>query len=806
MNRTLLIVLCLMQVACGATRTPMGNVPLTVVGDSVRHPPYSSVCHIEITRQRKFRRDAHTISTGFLIGDRFLLTAAHNVFSPDYNRAFLDAVRCGWHDGKAQFEVTDSFTLDQIRVAAAYRWKFGHDYAMLRLPRHAPDVAAFRIPAAGEVAVYENDAIHIAGYPGGGKGGKTMYRGSTTTFDLSEPPFIYYGFETETGSSGSPIYVRRANDYVVAGVHVGNGLARRIDRAAADEIRSWQDKQLAAAGSDPLLIPTPPDLQRLAYRNKLAELRSKSATVTGTPAAKERLEATWDKEAREYTNNINIAPSALVTGGAAWQEAVLVGFASYLAKRAEAEALYVVMRRASTDLCPPNQFTIIPSTCLYLRNVERQPPAWSTLRSAVARDVKYLPDSLVSHVAGQNPKFAQVRPLAIAGMQAVRLIESGEDATWTLIGLTRAFPCEEECPRTSVAPLLHAVGAAVEIVVTDSTFMKQPSSTHAAVELLIGTLNRVYENDVVSGSATERAKYEALLVDVANRVRELRNLEKRVRQPDPDTAVYAQYALAAWNIVSIAPRFAPFELDTELTRQIFLADAAVRSVHRVLDRSRRQDFAGAFVEAQALTKLIDLDITVPFFNKYGPFLVQLATAKDAESVKQTLATAAAPAGSFRAKRDSAANSLTLNSYLGGQGGFEWVDANPENAALAGGFFAPVGVERSWGLGKSGLSIGIFASIIDIGALFTVRDGVEIIGSDSLRVQNDATIGLKQVLSPGLYGTLGIGRDIPFTLGVGASLQPDLRRVLREGDTGEGSKTSAKRVLVFMGFDFPLFRF
>ncbi|MEM7152807.1 MAG: hypothetical protein AAF799_08190 [Myxococcota bacterium] len=156
--------------------------------------------------------------------------------------------------------------------------------------------------------------------------------------------------------------------------------------------------------------------------------------------------------------------------------------------------------------------------------------------------------------------------------------------------------------------------------------------------------------------------------------------------------------------------------------------------------------------------------------------------------------------------------ITINAYAGARGGGDiLVDSQVDNIAAGQfGLFAPMGLEMAWGLGRSS-SVGLFVSVIDVGALADFRFGdanVDDTPADDTTMgdgpdnQTDAEvdtqpqIGLRQVVSPGLYLMFGIPKT-PFTLGFGGAFSPRLRSVtLNPND--ENATTEQESVFTLSG--------
>jgi hypothetical protein len=192
----------------------------------------------------------------------------------------------------------------------------------------------------------------------------------------------------------------------------------------------------------------------------------------------------------------------------------------------------------------------------------------------------------------------------------------------------------------------------------------------------------------------------------------------------------------------------------------------------------------------------------------------LATASDAEAVTAAIEAAAAPVGSYRAKRVGDAGthprSFTLNGYVGVAGGAEWT-TNRGRAAMQGGMSLPVGLE--WTIGGLNFpngkpdqnlwpiparyirSMGFFVPLVDLGNVANFRI------SDNENVEEVPEIGFSQIFAPGVFLTLGISEKAPFTLGFGGQYAPALRQRV-----SDGHRKSVVRTSILVGVDIPAWRF
>jgi hypothetical protein len=188
----------------------------------------------------------------------------------------------------------------------------------------------------------------------------------------------------------------------------------------------------------------------------------------------------------------------------------------------------------------------------------------------------------------------------------------------------------------------------------------------------------------------------------------------------------------------------------------------------MLNAIRAHDYSTVGALALALPRKLDVNTSMPAWaGKYLPFAAELASAKDSDSVQKALENAAAPIGSYRAKRGYRAGhdfTLTLTALPGLQGGEEWLVGRSipgAGASPQAGMFAPIGLDFEWGVCDAS-SIGFFLLAIDLGALVNFRTDTS---AGSTTVDSQPTVGVAQVVSPGLFLTYGIG-GTPLVMGVG----------------------------------------
>jgi len=222
--------------------------------------------------------------------------------------------------------------------------------------------------------------------------------------------------------------------------------------------------------------------------------------------------------------------------------------------------------------------------------------------------------------------------------------------------------------------------------------------------------------------------------------------------------------------------------------------------------------------AEGLRKTIDLfallakepGVTLPEgIRRYLPLAVDLASAHTPDDVQAALESAAAPVGGWRRKHYQRTASLT--GFVGLTGGYETPRTEGLRSAVpsgwAAGAFASVGIDVSFPVCKNS-AMGFFLSVLDLGQLTSSRltSTVKGTGSEEVRADTAPEVNVTQVFSPGLYGHISLG-DSPFTLGIGASFAPALRKYFFTDPADPATQAlSTWRVGAFLAVDVTILPF
>ncbi len=187
------------------------------------------------------------------------------------------------------------------------------------------------------------------------------------------------------------------------------------------------------------------------------------------------------------------------------------------------------------------------------------------------------------------------------------------------------------------------------------------------------------------------------------------------------------------------------------------------------------------------------------FLKHVNFMANVAEARDSREVAAAIELFALPPGSSRLKKQSPV-SVSLNSYGGIAYGWEndmneQVDAAIDDKNVLS-TYAPLGVDLNFGLGDGG-SLSFYTQVVDVGAIFAYRFSNQTEQIPELKFQN--------IVAPGFYGIYGFPNNIPVSVGIGAQLGPNLRKIDEELGL-DVQTTNAWRFGFILSVDIPITHF
>ena len=211
--------------------------------------PLKSVCHLKTTRRGPrtlWLWESQNTGSAALIENRFLLTAAHNVFDYPANKLTSISVTCGETDTAASKALV---TLDRQQIKTSvhvpryeYRIRnepknYEFDYAFIDLGKDISQISEFSLgPINPNI-----QKVFIGGYPGNriSTGDKLHSGNSTETF--ADQNRLSYDIYTATGNSGGPIWTQGTEGiYPIIAVHVTDSGGRLVNDTLISDWNAWR--------------------------------------------------------------------------------------------------------------------------------------------------------------------------------------------------------------------------------------------------------------------------------------------------------------------------------------------------------------------------------------------------------------------------------------------------------------------------------------------------------------------------------------------------------------------------------------
>ncbi|MDI1479350.1 hypothetical protein [Polyangium sp. y55x31] len=531
------------------------------------------------------------------------------------------------------------------------------------------------------------------------------------------------------------------------------------------------------------------------------------------------------------------------------------GLAEFVVTRAKQEAILFLQERMSKSLCKddggralPGQ-TLLANTCDALLTLNGKMPLHSMgtyLNAATRKDLVALPDSFLHVTTDLDPAhhyiyepgrlvYAVARMTAEGGPHPLDVLSSVHqiplrkceiDTGTTDAGrwcknifrsvrvgssFVHAIRQEEEPkrlitgPDAEAGPRLITLALNFEshagIVLTADKLGKALTAFRAAAEATIAVdeaienLNKGKKDDDTTAERRRRIA-QATLQGTLAMIQAAQTLAGVAGAPSDGKV------MEVLNLLQVVGQLGQDSLSEDYGALAVDLARLVKTMQALLPKKGEPGFD----KVERVTKLLDA------VGQYMPFIVEIAAAKSSQDVAAAFEAAAAPVGSYKVKFDRP--TVALNAFFGAYGGGEVLLTEKADGVLLGaGAFAPVGLHLSKSFCESGAApLGLMISVLDLGALTQQRllqdvnpDG-DAAGSGS--AAQSPTVSWEQFISPGLYGTVGVGTrqsPTPFTFGLGVSFVPNFRKVevTTDGSTSGPFDAPVLRFGVFAALDLTL---
>jgi hypothetical protein len=503
------------------------------------------------------------------------------------------------------------------------------------------------------------------------------------------------------------------------------------------------------------------------------------------------------------------------------QSALVRGLANFMVSRARDEAVFSALIHLRDAVGGHKLVTVgMPLSWGLMSRLEHTSyqTLLPTVRTTFAEDLEALPVQLNSPElraamgwADGTPPYVQL--VAVAFQRGLEIRSSGVPPITAVQNLLEVS--SDELADDHLRGVVHLVGlAAREYAVGGrDTLVQQLAATGSAnlrryfVAFVVHDAVQLgdFEQTARAGLLARAKEAEGQIVHLLEQVHSLRQT-MRALEEGGDRAERVERAMVGigsmLQVVNAGRRFLPLDAAPQTNAFDRAMQHALTLHQAVIDRDYSRIVAWLATSDELASRVND-DVL-----KYLAFASSLASAEDADEVELALQAAAAPVGSYRAKRYQAPQagtaapqgwrekfkpqSISVVGYLGLRAGREGTHDTPvlSGDSWFAGAALPVGIEFSSAFPLGALSL--FAPLIDLGTVASARWG----GSEDTATE----IGFEQVFAPGLFLVWNVG-GVPLSAGAGVQVVPNLR----SGAGGEGER-DAVRFGAFIGVDAPLFHF
>jgi hypothetical protein len=288
----------------------------------------------------------------------------------------------------------------------------------------------------------------------------------------------------------------------------------------------------------------------------------------------------------------------------------------------------------------------------------------------------------------------------------------------------------------------------------------------------------------------KRKLYEILAVLI-----ELRDLRNQM-QKESIEANFIKYMQFALRVIQTTNYF-PAGSYTRFAQLMRIGDCSMN----LYDNARKKDYSNT---AYYIVRLVNefmpagsmatYTATIAEIDKYCSFGADIINAKNSDEVKDVIKKHVAPPTSFILKREF----RITGSVTGHPGYFVGSEKlfGDKKAKFISGLTLPLGFEFTYKLRRtidnSG-SIGIFAQVLDLGAILNFRM------DDETSTLPDK-VEFAQVFSPGISLTYGF-KNSPVSLAAGYQYTPELRKITLAN--GSIEYPNGDRIFVRLGWDIPM---
>lgn len=215
--------------------------------------PFNQICFIETFRVRKFSKNRTFKSTGFFIAPNVILTAGHNLYSNNLTKVTNIKIVPGRHKDETTFDILELkgelLCQNSILVHPSFKWRrVSFDFGIIVIPDSLisktekwPESVSFKLDNGIELKI--GDTLNVSGFPANnGYDGSLMTYESKICNSIIENK-ISHTLKTETGNSGSPIWINKKEERFIVGIHTYANAGTLIDKKYIELIQKWIEEK-----------------------------------------------------------------------------------------------------------------------------------------------------------------------------------------------------------------------------------------------------------------------------------------------------------------------------------------------------------------------------------------------------------------------------------------------------------------------------------------------------------------------------------------------------------------------------------
>ena len=565
-----------------------------------------------------------------------------------------------------------------------------------------------------------------------------------------------------------------------------------------------------------------PTKQRMKYEIPYESLNFDSRTVKIRPfyAAHSATGATTTTAATD-NNGSQAAPTSFnateLSGGSSWEHKVIMGITDAALEMSQTMVTSWMIQKINSSLCDQEYAYYFENFCQvygFLNETDLDGNI-EVVMLVLNKDIRYLParfSALIMQDQAMSPHWI----FALGSI--LQETSRGVAPTNLIAGITQNDAIVNDCEKMEHYAcnllVLGVLARAIVETLPNDFHSRSAAQQNAVLQLSADKMKSLFFNLIYSQNfmschkvycSQQREKLNALVtpalmreaIDLFHALDQEKDAMQALLKNNGDVqAIKNQSKRINLQIIALLSQSNYLFAQTGLTQNIngLAFDHGLKAIAAFQSGDAHEAFIETtYVLAQVeklsrkkQTEFASYSPTVEFVDNMKTnfsILFHFYNAKNAEEFKQVVKSVSSPSNMWKMKRSKIM--VTFGTLLGAHA--SCLFSACDKSSMGAGVFMPLGIDLSVPL-FANTTAGLFVSAMDLGGIASVR-----ISGD----EDNAQVKFSQVLSPGVFLRLGLGRS-PFTLGAGVSKQPP--------SSNSASVDNALRVQVFLAADVSFFAF